>query len=302
MATLTEILIAVRELAFDRYPIPTFVLQVQTGKFIKNDATNFLIKPNAGAATPDFTYTYNPDENTDVVENLTNALITGNKVIAYTGYYSAFDKVSQLLKYTDKPFGTTPITMFRRFFQSDVKLIDIIIEYYARVLEITVTSVTLPTEIQLLNAVTTRHLTLWVALTIIDLRRIAEQAASVYQLNWSDGSGPVAGANLNSPGENITVNIGSVFTLSDDNSVTSNYFNEDFNRVGSENVLGDKESWWFKLWLYLRDKLEREFSDFSFRGDNVIVGKINLQKDLNYFAYYDSYPYTYSKIARDIIS
>lgn len=302
MATLTEILIAVREISFDRFPIPSFVLKTIPNAAVTNDNSNFKILP-VPTATALFNYPYTPDIANDTLENLTNALITDNRVIAYTGYYSAFDKPDQLLKYTAKPFGTTPITVFRRFFLSDLKLIDLIIEYYHNVLKITETdTVSLPTDVTELNSETIQHLTLWVALNLVDQRRIAEQAAMIYQMNWSDGSGAVAGANLNTPGQNVTVQIGNVFTLSDSNAVTNNYFSEDFNRVGSDNVLGDKESWWFKLWLYLRDKLERTFGDYSFRGDNVIVGKIILQKDLNYFAYYDSYPFTLSSLTRNIIS
>lgn len=302
MATLTDILIAVRELSFDRYPIPAFLIKTLPGKFVTNNATDFKILPSAGSNAPDYTYTYNPDGATDIAENLTNNLITNNRVIAYTGYYSAFDRLNQLLLYTDKPFGTTNMTMFRRFFMSDLKLIDLIVDYYKKVLKLTVTPTSLVTDVLLLESETIQHLTLWIAIELVDFRRVTEQAASVYQLNWSDGSGTVAGANLSSPGQNVTVNIGSVFTLSDDNSTTNNYFSEDFNRVGSDNVLGDKDSWWFKLWLYLRDKLEGLFNDFSFRNNNVIVGNINLVKDLNNFTYYDSYPRTLSSLTRNIIS
>jgi len=303
MATLTEILVTVRELSFDRYPIPSFLLKPITGKFVTNNSTEFKILPSAGSGSPYKIYTYNPNAAGDTLENLTNYLFTNNVVFSYTGYYSAIDTPDQLLQYTDKPFDTTPLTIFRRFFLSDVKLIELIVTYYHNVLNMPeVTASTVSTDVTLLEPYTVRHLTLWVALNLVDLRRIAEQAATVYQMNWSDGSGQVAGANLNSPGQNVTVQIGNVFTLSDSNAVTNNYFTEDYNRVGSDNVLGDKESWWFKLWLYLRDKLERDYEDFSFRSDNVIKGKITLKKDLNYFAYYDSYPYTLSPLTRNIIS
>jgi hypothetical protein len=158
------------------------------------------------------------------------------------------------------------------------------------------------TDVEELEDFAVRHLTLWVAIRVVDSRRVAELAASVFSMSYSDGTGATAGSNLSSPSRNITVQVGSVFTLQDDNSVTAQYFQEDFNRVGSDNVLGDKESFWFKLYLYLRDKLEQEFKDFQFRGDNVIVGRIELEKDLNLFAYYDSYPYTISPLSRGILS
>jgi hypothetical protein len=306
-ATLSEIVIAVRELAFDRYPIPAIILKNITGKFLTNNATHFKILATAGG-TVEYTYTYAPDGATDTLQALTDDLLTNNRVFSYTGYYSSFDKLDELLLYTDKPFGTLPITMFRRYFMSDAKIIELILQYYKSVLglEDTTTSVTLPTDVALLDSTTIHHLTLWVALNLVDARRLSEQAAMAFQMNWSDGTGPVAGANLNTPGQSVTVNIGSAFSLTDDNSVNSNYFSADFNRIGSDNVLGDKEGWWFKLWLSLRARLERTFNDFSFRDNNAMQSTMTLQKDLNYLAYYESYPYTHpyrlSSLARNILS
>lgn len=301
--TLPEIVIAVRELSFDRYPIPAFILKNLTNKFLTNNSTEFKILPTSGSGTNDYLYTYNPDAPTDTMQNLTNDLLVNNRVFSYTGYYSSFDKLDELLLYTNKPFGTLPITMFRRFFMSDVKIIELIVEYYHKVLCLKSTdTVSLPTDVLLLNSDTVQHLTIWVALNLVDARRLAEQANSAFQMNWSDGSGAVAGANLNTPGQNVTVQVGNVFTLTDDNSVLNNYFSEDFNRIGSDNVLGDKESWWFKLWLSLRARLERLFGDFSFRDNNAMQSSMILQKDLNFLAYYDSYPWTLSTLTRNIIS
>lgn len=302
MSTLTEILIAVRELAYDRYPIPVFVVKQKTGKFVTNNTTLFKVLPSVGAGTPDYTYTYNPDEATDTLENLTSGLIANGYPIAYTGYFSSTDKLNTLLKLTDAPLATH-LTMFRRFFLSDLRIQNLILDYFNIVLKMTdETLTTLPVTILELDNTTVRHLSLWIAIQLVKLRQIAESASSVFSLNFTDGVGAVAGSNMSQPGTSVTVQVGSVFTLTDDNSVTGNYFQEDFNRVGSDNVLGDKESFWFKLFLWLRKHIEGEFADFYFRDDNVIQGGSTLTKDSNFLAYFDSYPYTFSPLARNIMS
>lgn len=302
MATLTEILVAVREVSYDRFPIPVFIIKQKAGKYITNNTATLKVLPAPASIAPDYTYTYTPNENVDTLENLSMGLISNGFPIAYTGYFSSEDKVNTLLKLTDATLALN-VTMFRRFFLSDLRIQNILLDYYNIVLGLPDTTIaTLPTDILLLDALTIRHLTLWVAIQLVKLRQVAEFASSAFNLSFSDGSGTVAGSNLSSPGTNITVQVGSVFTLTDDNSVTADYFQADFNRVGSDNVLGDKESFWFKLFLWLRKKLESEFQDFYFRDDNVIYGKITLDKDINFLAYYDSYPYTFSPLARNIMS
>lgn len=298
--TLTEIMVSIRELSFDRYPIPVFVLKQLATKAITNNSTSFDVHPLATPSPADFAYTYTPNAADDKIQNLTDALIAAGYPIAYTGYYSALDAPNSLLLTTNASLATN-LTFFRRFFLSDARIQGLIIDYFSK-LDITLTSGDLTTYLPDLSAFSVRHLTLWCAIQLVELRRISEMGASIFSGNFTDGSGAIAGSNLSSPGQNISVSIGSVFSLTDDNSTTAQYFQEDFNRVGSDNVLGDKESFWFKLYLWLRDKLEREFKDFQFRGDNVIFGRITLEKDLNFNTYFDSYPFTFSAHSRGIIN
>ena len=79
-------------------------------------------------------------------------------------------------------------------------------------------------------------------------------------------------------------------------------FYEDFNRVGSDNVWGDRYSFWYRLMLYLRGLLEEQFGDYSLRKDNVIPGYIQLIREYDFRAYYDSYPFSLSPLSRGILS
>lgn len=301
--TLTEIMVSIRDLSFDRYPIPVFILKKLATKAVTNTVADFKVHPLSTPGSPNLTYTYNPNGATDKVDNLTNALIVGGYPIAYTGYFSSQDALNTLLLLSNADLKSH-VTFFRRFFLSDSRLEALILEYYYKVLGIdtTVIGFVLATEILTLKTPTVRHLSLWCSIQLVDLRRLTEVSASTFSYNFTDGTGAIAGSNLSQPGQNISVSIGSVFSLTDDNSTTAQYFQEDFNRVGSDNVLGDKESFWFKLFLWLRKKLEGEFGDFTFRDDNVIFGKIMLDRDLNSLTYFDSYPFTYSNFNRGIVS
>jgi hypothetical protein len=54
--------------------------------------------------------------------------------------------------------------------------------------------------------------------------------------------------------------------------------------------------------LYLRGLLEETFGDYSLRKDNVIPGYIQLQRELDFREYFDSYPFTLSPLSRGILS
>ncbi len=298
MATLAEILVAVRELSFDRYPIPCFTLKAKAGKFVTNTSTHFKVLPTVGSGTP--------DQNLDYLVYTTNKLLTDKLIeqsfpIAFTSYYSGQDSPKDtLLRFTDAPLSTN-LTMLKNFYLSDVELVNYIIYYYRIVLKLTITTVEVETAVLELNEASVRHLVLFIAIMDVDKRQLAEYSAEFFNTQFSDGTGMVAGTGFDSNNGGINVSVGSVFSISDDNSITGKHFQEDFNRVGSDNVLGNKNNFWFKLFLWLRDKLEFEYRDYYFRKENVIIGNVDLQKDINFRAYFDSYPFTLSPTTRGII-
>lgn len=299
MATLTDILVSVRELAFDRFPIPAFLIKAKAGKFVTNNGTGIKILPSAGSLTPDLNIPY---ATYPTFEDVASFLITSGYPIAYTGYFAGqMSPASSLIAYTDASLALN-LPMLRRFYISDDEIKKIMAEdYYKRVLDIDLTVGDLETAIPLLNVQSGQHIALWTAIKVVQARRMSEAAADAFLNKFTDGTGFTQGTSV--PGvDNVSVSIGQVFTITEDNSITAKYFQEDFNRVGSDNVLGDKNTFWFKLFLYLRDKLESDFKDYYFRNDNVINGKTILDKDLNYRAYFDSYPFTLSPYSRDILS
>lgn len=232
------------------------------------------------------------------LEVLMNALIDAGIVVAYTPYFRGTESSNVLIPVTDREL-TDDFTAFRRYFFSDAELQKMISWYYFKVLDIK--NVELSDDIigRLIRP-SEMHMALWVSYYLVEKRRLYEAAAGAIGQTFTDGS-DYAGSDLSSAsGTTTTTQIGSVFTITED--PTKGYFYEDYNRVGSDNVLGDRYSFWYKLQLWLRDMLETQFGDYSLRKDNVIPGYISLQRELDFRSYYDSYPFTLSPLSRGILS
>lgn len=310
--TLNEIVTAVREITFDRFIIPAFALkEMGEGFFVSIDKT----------------YTPEVNEGEDVIkgklvisklneesikepivelcfweyktlESIMDALINAGIVVAYTPYFRGTELSTNLIQVTEKEL-TESFTAFRRYFFSDEEIAQLIEWYYWKVLDIPNVELT-DDIVGRLQRPSERHLALWVSYHICEKRRLYESAAGSIGQSFTDGSDYVGSNVSEGTGTTTTTQIGSVFTITED--PTKGYFYEDYNRVGSDNVLGDRYSFWYKLQLWIRDQLENLFGDYSLRKDNVIPGYISLQRELDFRSYYDSYPFTLSPLSRGILS
>lgn len=315
--TLNEIMTAVRELTFDRFIIPAFaVKQMGEGFFITIDRTyvpesveieeymkgRLLVckksySDSADAETTVETIVDLPFNDYPTLEDLMDALIEANVVVAYTPYFMGSESSLSLIPVKDKEL-TEDFTSFRRYFFSDAAIENTIRWYYERVLEIR--NVELTEEIVgMLKRPSEKHLAIWVSYYMVDKRRLYENAATAIGQTFTDGS-DYCGSSSITAGTVTTVNVGSVFNITEDPS--TGFLYEDFNRVGSDNVWGDRYSFWYRLMVYLRDLLETQFGDYSLRKNNVIPGYISLQRELDFRSYYDSYPWTISPLSRGILS
>lgn len=313
--TLNEIMTAVRELTFDRFIIPAFAIKAMgEGFFVSIDKTftpeviepdvevikgRLLIYKVVGSDGEQTTQnivslTFQDYQTT---ESIMEALIEANIVVAYTPYFRGTEPSTALIQVTKEL--TDDFTAFRRYFFSDEEISKTIEWYYWRVLDIK--NVELSDDIVgKLQRPSEKHLALWVSYYLVDKRRLYESAAASIGQSFTDSSDYV-GSNLSDgTGTTTTTQIGSVFTITED--PTKGYFYEDFNRVGSDNVLGDRYSFWYRLQVWLRQQLEELFGDYSLRKDNVIPGYISLQRELDFRSYYDSYPFTLSPLSRGILS
>lgn len=335
--TLNEIMTAVRELTFDRFIIPAFVIkQMGQGYFVNVDKTYMPVSdaeeqpvepivdedgsisvPSTGVTLPgkltifkkkDLSDTEITEDNIETIvefafndyptlEDLMNAFISAGIVVAYTPYFRGQESVYSLIPINNKEL-TEDFTAFRRYFFSDDEIKSMIEWYYFRVLDIK--DVELSDEITgKLVRPSEKHMAIWVSYYLVDKRRLYENAAKAIGQTFTDGS-DYTGSSDTTAGTVTTVQIGSVFNITED--PMTGYFYEDFNRVGSDNVWGDRYSFWYRLMLYLRDLLETQFGDYTLRKDNVIPGYISLQRELDFRSYYDSYPFTLSPLSRGILS
>lgn len=310
--TLNEIMTAVREITFDRFIIPAFALkEMGEGFFVSIDKT----------------YTPEVNDGEDVIkgklvisklneelikepivelcfweyktlEDIMDALIDAGIVVAYTPYFRGAELSTNLIQVTEKEL-TESFTAFRRYFFSDEEIAQLVEWYYWKVLDIPNVELT-DDIIGRLQRPSEKHLALWVSYHICEKRRLYESAAGSIGQSFTDGSDYVGSNVSESTGTTTTTQIGSVFTITED--PTKGYFYEDYNRVGSDNVLGDRYSFWYRLQLWIRQQLEEMFGDYSLRKDNVIPGYISLQRELDFRSYYDSYPFTLSPLSRGILS
>lgn len=316
--TLNEIMTAVREISFDRFIIPAFALkEMGEGVFLcidktftpeVNEETEEVIKGKLTIYKVAESSVSEEGDNKEIIvelpfwqyqtlERIMEALIEAGIVVAYTPYFRGEELSTSLVQVTKEL--TEDVTIFRRYFFSDSEVKKWISWYYLRVLDIR--NVNLSDDvIGKLVRPSEMHLTLWVAYHLVDMRRLYEAASASIGQSFTDGS-DYAGSNVSdATGTTTTTQIGSVFTITED--PTKGYFYEDFNRIGSDNVLGDRYSFWYRLSLWIRSQLEDVFGDYSLRKDNVMQGNIVLTRELDFRSYYDSYPFTLSPLSRGILS
>ena len=300
--TLDEIITTVRELTFDRFIIPAFSVKARAGWEISIQTPK---GEDMGNVTLNKIVVEEGEEEKivvefstfDTLEKLMDELIEQDIVVAYTPYFKGGEPSNSLIKVSNISLDAN-FTAYRRYFFSDAEVKKTIHEYYRRVLELPVKQIT-DDVIAKLQRPSEEHIALWVSYGLVDKRRMYESASEAIGQSFTDGSDYIGSFSGSTP-LSTSISIGSVFSISE--SATAGFFQEDFNRIGSENVWGDRYSFWYKLMLYLRQRLEEVFNDYSLRKDNVMMGNIELTRDLDFRSYYDSYPFTLSPLSRGILS
>lgn len=291
---------AVRELTFDRFIVPAFSVKAMGGEYsievTTGDTASLKITHKVGDAAETTvadilftTYT--------TLESVVNKLIDLGIVIAYTPYFKGSEPSTGLIK-VPKKLLTDNFTGFRRYFFSDQEIKNQIAFYYCKVLDLVGIEIT-DDVIGRLVRPSEQHMAIWVAYQMVDKRRLYENASLAISSSFTDGSDYV-GAVADTVPSATSVQIGSVFSISE--NAAEGFFQEDFNRMGSDNIWGDRYSFWYKLMLYLRQLLEETFGDVSLRKSNIIVSSTELVRDLDFRSYYDSYPFTLSPLSRGILS
>ena len=299
MATQADIIKSVRELSFDRFFIPGIAFKAVPG-YVLTIFENLL---TISLATNEDEIKYAADLAVyNTFDKLAADLLEKQIVFAYTPYYSGEENTSQLIPINKIPLSAD-YTAYKKYFFSDDYILEQIKYYYYSVLniKIAVFPTDVPAWLDKLVYPSETHLALKLAYWLVDKRRLYELSALHIGLNYTDGSVFSVSSAPDTGTESVTVQIGSVFTLTE--NPHNGELTENFNSLGSDNVLGDKYSFWYRLLLYLRGKIEEQFGDYSLRPDTVINSDSYLDRsDLNFRSYFDSYPFSVTPLVRGIIN
>lgn len=308
MANLSELMQVVRELSFDNFPAISFYMKAGTAeRTVEVDSTGIIIKDSIGTTVESFLFSNYPTQQTlvDAIQDSNNPYI-----IASSPTFIGNEPSDALRKIAVKPLSDEPVSFSRKNYFSDSFIIrEIVYEYLLGVFQIRPNQVPNDPADYLtyvenfasnLNRPLDKHFGLWVAYHVVEKRRMYEAAARQLDVTgvFSDEDASLIENFENA--NNLSVSIGDVFSLSTGPEMED--LNDQIHLAGIDNVFGDKNSFWYRLQLFLRLRFEYLFSDFSLRKDQVIQGKIHLEKRTNGYAYYDSWPYTLSPVSREILS
>lgn len=293
MANKEKILSTIRGYIFDRYPIHTLTIGDKVGSTFSLSSSNLKVETPAsggGTSSPLIDVPMTDKTWLDVFESLLGAGVN----TAFTGSYRGDEPISSVIAVANVPL-TTELKIYTKTFYNGKTVLDFIRLYLTRVLDYpeAMTDTEMDAILEEFTGRAYDHLCLYVAILLVDYRRIFAYAQTIFNGTiFADGSGRDLGAAIAGDLDNVTVNIGDVFSLSDGAEFKDKYpTNDDGTLIGSENFFGDTDSFWYRLFLWLRDRLEQGFSDFTFRKNHGLWSKAQLDKPLSYFQYFDSYPY-----------
>jgi hypothetical protein len=310
-----ELLRAIRQLINDRFAVPVFYLKNKPGSKLYITKDNFRIKDSSftnsvelveGKQEDDIFFASFKENSgepyTPYLEELATTLIEEGFPIAYTGYFRGVEP-SSILNIADADLQED-ITICSKQFYSEETILNFCLQYFEDVLKMQAEVSTVEDMLSYIDSFikkTLDHMILYVSIMLTEYRMFSEYKASVTGAHYSDGSGELMAGVLGIIPSNINISIGSVFSMSDAVSSNTEHFSENWNLPGSDNILGNKNSIWYRQFCILRDQLEQRYKDFTFRKDTGMWSKIQLDKPLNYRSYFDSYPFTISPQPRQVI-
>jgi hypothetical protein len=302
---IAEIISAIRELSFDRFTTPSLRIKGGVSDFMVVLSNRIEVRVN-NVAVDTFTFTDN-----EYMEDLVSSFAASVRgyQLSYEGSYMPKAPTTDLLPVSAFSIATY-MPIFRKKFFPDNAVFAIIKDYYLRVLIPTsryssrqleqATDAEITEVIEDLLEQQLRHLIIWCAYQLVDKRRLYEAASEYLMQNSVEGTSGAGVIVTGGGASSIRVNVGDVFTMEESLGDSYNK-NENPASVGADNVLGDARGFWYRLMLWLRKQIEDIYGDYSLRPNQAFAGDVNLQRPLNFYAYFDSYPYYISPLTRRIM-
>lgn len=313
MPNLADILVSIRELSFDSAVTPTLYIRAiadtLTPRKLSISSTALTVKDSDDNIVTDILFASVP-----TLQGVMNALMndTQKYQLANSSSFIGSEPSTSLQIITDKEISDTVVALYRSYFFSEQYIInEVLYEYFigpwcysASVIpdDYAERKTFFETEIsENLKTPYDRHMAIWCAYHVLDRRRVYETAAiHLDATSFFNSDEDIGLVHRTENSANISISIGDVFSMSlgpETEDITEN-----IHLAGVDNVLGDKNSFWYRNQLYLRGRIEYLFSDYSLRKNQAIQTHMSLIKDTNGYAYYDNYPWTLSPISREILS
>lgn len=141
-----------------------------------------------------------------------------------------------------------------------------------------------------------RKLILWVSYYLIDRKRMQyASAGELIRINSLNGSGTSCGSDgeLKNTDVTTTTRVGEVF------SVTERTTEDGKGLEGFTSLWGDKYSYFTKLQLWIRERFEKQFKDFSLRDNAMINQTFTIEKGWENSSWIDTI--NFSVYTRDLL-
>lgn len=160
-------------------------------------------------------------------------------------------------------------------------------EYFMNYIEFDGVPKTVESIFNQLDYLEKRRLVLWVAYYLVDRKRMYYASSSeMIRLQSSDSGGSCGNeGTFKNTDTSITTRIGDVF------SMTEKIDESGKGLEGFTSLWGDKYSYLSKLQLWIRDRFEKQFKDYSLRDNAMISQSFSLEKAWRPYQWTDSLDY-----------
>ena len=260
----TAAIIAIRELVLDVSPVPC--LEVFEQDFL-------LSKTSEGLVISGVAYPYTELKKFyDLTKKLVDLGITDYTILPE---FVSVEEVKYIVEPTSEELDATSFTLRREHYFSTNTIDSIIEEFFAYYNPYDGVP---KTTFQLFNSLDyfgRKKMIFWVAYYLVDKKRMY-YASSEQMIDLANSS---VGTTFKNTKESLTTKVGEVFTATET-------IDEDGKGLGGFTSLwGDKYSYYTKLQLYIRDRFERQFKDFSLRDDAMICQTFTIEKNWEHSAW-----------------
>lgn len=271
---------AIREIVLDTKPVQCFKVSGQDFSFIK-DTLGFTIDT---VLTP----------TSEVVKyyNLMDKLRAKDVAIEVLPDFVASEYTAYTVPFNYPSIKEPKLVSRNRYF-SDTVIEEFMVEYFT----LYTTYYGVPRTVQViydtLDYFDRRKMILWIAYYLVDRKRM-NYASAGEMIRMQNGGDECGTGELKNTETTITTRVGEVFTA------TEKVLDDGNGASGFTSYWGDKYSYLTKLQLWIRERFEKQFKDFSLRDNCLVSSSFTMEKTWQPYAWIDTHDL--STTTMDILS